>query len=419
MVSSSMLLAGLGSVVLIASQVANTPMASTQRLEASEAVNELANDVRFATFFVERSSRVLDFVVADRTNDGTAERIRYAWSGVPGAPLYKTFNGGTPVALVDSVQDLQLSVATRSVVSSYTTTTETADALLASHTSGSNPQERDINYVNATTGQFSTQRIDPNGFSGVPAAATSWNLTRVEFQGRRSGSASENLHVQVRSSGEPSFRPTSEVLGEVIIPEGNLTASANWNTVTFSSPLRGLALNRAYDLTWTGQLNEAGNAAKLVYYDVADSNVRQVNESADSGAAWQTSPDRRIFYRVYGTYSSPGATYNVTRNYATRVSIVLQSGSASQSRINASVPLLNAPELLSAYWRTDFDRDPTTDDVTRDGTNDWVTASGGAFSGASGGIWTAVGAIESRSKNNFATVTTVQSRCRNTGVGGN
>ena len=57
MVSSAMLLAGLGSVVLIASQVANTPMASTQRLEASEAVNELANDVRFATFIVERSPR--------------------------------------------------------------------------------------------------------------------------------------------------------------------------------------------------------------------------------------------------------------------------------------------------------------------------------------------------------------------------
>ena len=93
-----------------------------------------------------------------------------------------------------------------------------------------------------------------------------------------------------------------------------------------------------YDLVWTGQLNEAGYAAKLVYQDVADSNVRQVNESIDGGNLWQISPDRRIFYRVYGTYSSPGATYTVTRIYATRVSIVLQSGAAAQSRINASVP---------------------------------------------------------------------------------
>ncbi len=122
---------------------------------------------------------------------------------------------------------------------------------------------------------------------------------------------------------------------------------------------------------------------------------------------------------MYGTYSSPGPTYNVTRNYATRVKVSLQTGEASQSRNDASVPLVNQPELLSGYWRTDFDTNPTTDDVTRDGTNDWATSSGGAFSGASGGIWTASGALESRPKNNFTTVTTIQARLRNTSVGGN
>ena len=83
------------------------------------------------------------------------------------------------------------------------------------------------------------------------------------------------------------------------------------------------------------------------------------------------------------------------------------------------MPLLNAPELLSAYWRTDFDRNPTTDDVTRDGTNDWATASGGAFSGACGRHLAGCGAIESRPKSNFTAVTTVEARCRNTGTGGN
>ncbi len=107
MVSGAMLLAGLGSVMMIASEVANTPDASTRRLEAAEAVNELSNDVRFATYFIEHSAHVLDFVVADRTNDGTAERIRYAWSGVPGDAAVKTVQRRHGRSVVDSVQDFQ------------------------------------------------------------------------------------------------------------------------------------------------------------------------------------------------------------------------------------------------------------------------------------------------------------------------
>jgi hypothetical protein len=419
-VSSAILLAGLGSVTFIASQVANTPAASTHRLESASAINELTNDARFATYLVERSAHVLDFIVADRSNDGTAERIRYAWSGVPGEPLFKTVNGGTAMPILAGVQDLQFSVTTRSAVTSFTTTTDSADTLLATYSSGSSSGERDVHYTTPTAGQFISQRIDPTTFSGVPGSATQWNLSRIEFQGQRSGStATENLRVQLRSSGEPAFRPTSEVLGEVVMPEGNLSSSTAWNTATFASPIRGLPLHRAYDIVWSGTLGESGNAAKITYYDVADSNVRHVNETTDGGTTWTNSPDRRVLYRVYGTCSSPGATYNVTRTYATRINITLQSATLAHSRVTASVPLLNEPELLSAYWRTDFDRNPTTDDVTRDGTNDWVTGSGGAFVGLTGGIWTVSGTIESRPKNNFTSVTTVEARLRNTGVGGN
>ena len=380
MASSAILLAGLGSVMWIASQVANSPSASSHRLRAAEAVNEFANDVRFATFLITRTQRVLEFVVTDRNSDGTAERIRYEWSGVPGDPLQKTVNGGTPVALVDSVQDFQVSVATASENESLTATTDSAEAILASNAVSATGSDRNINQDS-----FSAQRINPTAFSGVPASATSWNLTRVDFQARRStGAATENLRVQIRSSGDPYERPTGEVLGEVVIPEANLTSSAGWNTVTFTSPVRGLALHRAVSLVWRGTTGEAGDAARLLTDDNA---VTSVNESSDGGASWTYMPARRTYYRVYGTYSSPGTTYNVTHNYAARVNVVLQAGTAAHSRINASVPLANRPELLSANWRTDFDSNPTTDDVTRDGTSDWTMANGGAFSGAASGVW--------------------------------
>ncbi len=411
-VSSAILLAGLGSVMLIADQVANTPAASANRLDAAEAANELANDVRFATFFVTRTTHVLEFVVTDRTNDGTAERIRYEWSGVPGDPLQKTVNGGTPVALVDSVQDFQISVTTASETESFTATTETAEAILASNAVAASGSARDINQDS-----FSAQRINPFGFAGIPADATGWNVTRVDFQGQRNGNG-ETLRVQIRSAGDPSSRPTGEVLGEVAILEDNLTSSPGWNSATFSGPVRGLALHRTYSLVWRGTTGESGTAARLLTDDNASTSV---NESNDAGANWSYMPSRRTYYRIYGTYSTPGATYNLTRNYATRVNVVLQAGVATHSRINASVPLANRPELLSAYWRADFDGDPTAADFTRDGTNDWTMTGGGTFNAATlvGGVWMASGAIETRAKNNFTTNTIVDVRCRNTSLGGN
>jgi hypothetical protein len=146
------------------------------------------------------------------------------------------------------------------------------------------------------------------------------------------------------------------------------------------------------------------------------------------GATWEYTSSAQMNYRIWGTYTTSGSTYNVTRNYASRVNVELQAGSASSSRINASVPLVNVPELLSAYWRADFDPDPTTNaplnpttlDVTRDGVADWAMASG-TFNMAKlvNGVWQATGALESRPKNNFTTNTIVEVRCRNTSVGGN
>ena len=79
---------------------------------------------------------------------------------------------------------------------------------------------------------------------------------------------------------------------------------------------------------------------------------------------------------VYGTYTTPGTTYNVTRNFVTHVRLALQAGGESHARVDASVPLTNMPELLSSYWRTDFDRNPTTTNANGDASADWAMAGG-------------------------------------------
>jgi len=412
MVAGTVLLFDLAAVMMIASQVAYTPSASAKRLEAAEAIQELGDEARYATYLVVRSGHVLDFVVTDRDGDAAAERIRYEWSGVPGQPLLRTYNGGTPVAVVDSVQDFQVSASIDSQTASFASTSDSTEAVLASNAATPSGLARSIG-----ANDFSAQRINPSGFAGVPASATSWNLTKVDFQGSRNSSPGTTLRVQIRSAGDPYDCPTGGVLGEVAVPQANLSGAATWNTVTYTSPIRGLALHRKYSLVWRGTDGEAGTPLRLLTDDNA---ATSVHESSDAGATWTYMPSRQTYYRVYGTYTSPGTTVNVTRDYATRVNVVLQAGENASSRVDASIPLENTPELLSAYWRTDFDADPTATDVTRDGTNDWTMASG-SFNAANlvDGVWQASGTIESRAKNDFATDTIVDVRCRNTAVGGN
>lgn len=112
MLCSVMLLAGLGAVMKIAWMTAYTPTASVRSIEASQFVNELADELRFATMIVEHTDeqdeQTLEFVVADRNGDGRAERIRYDWplhpdpdERAPDDPpqIYKTIinDAGSPV----------------------------------------------------------------------------------------------------------------------------------------------------------------------------------------------------------------------------------------------------------------------------------------------------------------------------------
>jgi hypothetical protein len=301
-----------------------------------------------------------------------------------------------------------------------TPTSDTAEALLASNTSVSQSNTIPIGTV---SGLYSVAQSIHAVSAQAPVGATNWNITHVDFCGSQNLTPDANLHVQIRSCGDPTDTPTSSVLGEVVIPEANISSSLAWNTATFANPVRALALNRDYDVVWTGSGGETTSPLSLQYSNNA---IGSVTVSGDLGASWQynvysTDTPIQIFYRVYGTFTTPGTSVNVVRNYVTRAAVVLQTGSTTDSRVNVSTPLENSPELLSAYWRADFSRDPTAIDVTRDGTLDWKTTSGAPFDTSTlvGGVWHAGGSLQSQPVNNFTNVTTIEASCRNTSVGGN
>ncbi len=410
MVASAVLLAGLGSVMMIGSQVAYTPSAAVLRTKSADAVNQIAEELRYATIIVQQSSRILEFVVADRNGDGTAEKIRYEWSGTAGDPLTKKINTAAAVTILDSVEAFDVSLQQTSKTTTFTTTTDSAEAVLVSNATSPSGLVRDIN-----TSQFTAQQINPAAFTAaIPANAVSWNATKVQFHCDKNSLDDGTLLVQLRETGDPNNGPTSNALGQQSVAESSL--SSGWNTATFASPVRGLGLHRRYAIVWAGY--GIGDAAKFLYNDSAASGVL---ESNDGGASWTLMSSRQVFYRLYGTYTTPGSTYDVTRNYVSQVGILLQASTHAHARIDARIPLGNLPELLSAHWRTDFNADPTATNANGDSVADWALAGGGAFNTSSliGGVWYSDGALESRPLSDFTTTTVVEVRCRNTTTGGN
>lgn len=107
--ATSILLAGMGSVVMVAARSTDEDALPMRQIEASLSLQEILADLEYAVSFSERTATAVAFTVADRNADTTAETIRYTWSGTPGDPLRRKYNGGTEVDYLSSVHVFEYS----------------------------------------------------------------------------------------------------------------------------------------------------------------------------------------------------------------------------------------------------------------------------------------------------------------------
>jgi hypothetical protein len=89
-------------IALRASDPAQTPAAGI--VETSQSLADLATEVQYALTLTEATATAITVTVPDRNDaDANAETIRYAWSGVAGAPVTRQYNGGTAVSVAPNV----------------------------------------------------------------------------------------------------------------------------------------------------------------------------------------------------------------------------------------------------------------------------------------------------------------------------
>ncbi len=111
-----MLMGGMASAIVVSTQslkVADTGAGA--RAVSTDVQRDFLADIQRAISFSERTATAATFTVPDRTGDGRPETLRYAWSGVAGAPLTLQMNGGTIQSVAVNVQQWQLSYRTTSI----------------------------------------------------------------------------------------------------------------------------------------------------------------------------------------------------------------------------------------------------------------------------------------------------------------
>jgi Tfp pilus assembly protein FimT len=408
--AASILLTGLASTVVVASRAlpADGQLTSQVSLQ-SDLLDQLAADLRYARYVTERTAHTITFVVRDRNGDGSSERIRYAWSGTAGDPLTRQYNGGSAATVLENVQQFDLTYVTKSVVEQYPgPPVEGPQIILAYLTSAVNVKDYKIE-----SSKWLGQYFRPST-GAVPLSSASWRVTRVYFVARREGAANGRTLVQIRTP-KPDMTPSSIVLGQQALDESDLPTAHTWVTVDLSN----LPYLRPGEGACLVLQHESDAHSANVRYDDNLGSGRLT--TGDAGATWTCDSDKSMYYYVYGKVATAGATQTATRQYVTSVRVALRAGSDPDARIDTAVRLLNAPEILSAVWETDFDVNPTTSDINGDGSGDWVRRDAQPFNPATlvAGVWQADTTLDTSPSNNFTALTTVEVRFRNTTMGGN
>jgi type II secretory pathway pseudopilin PulG len=395
----SILMTGLASAIIIASHaLPNTDSRAQAVVKAAEAVDQITEELCSALWIRARTATSVEFTIPDRNSDGLPERIRYAWSGTAGEALTRQYNGGTVVDAVGSVQEFDLGYELRAVTEEYPgVDIDGAEEVISSHGSVVGTW---ANFPITAT-EWPGQYFKP----GLAADAISWRVTRVFVYARAELGPQKTL-VQIRPA-DADCKPTATVLAEAVMDEADLGSSYAWEEVVFDdapalSPHEGfcLVLQNA---------SGVGTSARIGYDDGGGSDG--VN-TKDAGTTWSYLDSIARLHYIYGVASTPGAPQTATREHVTGVRIALRTGSDPASRVVTTAQTLNTPELLSGWWKTDFDRDPRADH-NGDGVNDWVVRDGTFNPGLLvGGVWRANSVLASSPDNDFARLTTVEVRFR-------
>lgn len=396
---TSIIMVAVGSAVVIASRtMPDQDSPAALAIDAGSALEQLGLELQYAIHLPVYESRRITFTLADRNDDGSPERVSWAWSGIAGDPLTRQYNDGLAVPMLKDVKNFAFTYTTSNVQERYPgPLVEQSETLLASYTGSL--LSLLPNSFQITSSNWIGQYIQPS----LPSAAVAWRPTRVSFQARYSGSNVGATKVQLRSV-DAYNRPTTEILAEQTMSENTLSSGWSWNQFIYPNvfPLSAdesvaLVLQWVQDTVSAEILYQSENSGRLY--------------TTDGGATWTLSSSA-MEYRLYGHALVEGTTQSLTRTYFTTVNVAVELDADTALATTTAINLLNTPEQLSALWEADFRHNPLALDVNIDDQPDWVSGSAFDASSISNGVWRVSQPIQTDPLNDFLEPITVRALMR-------
>lgn len=406
------LVAALGITTILLVAIASTVMVATNALpqttdafsgpmNAGRVVDQMTGELESALLVLSQSPTSITFTVPPRNGDTAPEKITYSWAGPSGAPLMRQYNSGTPVSLIDSVDQFSLNPVVLTSTESYpgVATEDASDSLLIDYSSTTGAANQNVNATNCF-GQYFCSSSWPTGVVG-------WRPTRVQFDAQQSGLiATTDILMALPLSNYTPASPYSQQYSDTGI---GLLASFSWQQFSFSgidriAPAAGICLMIE---------GASGSTNSMVLETNNLSGLLQTNPQG----VWTYINNKAMVSQLFGKLTRSTTTQYATTKYLTALTITLRAGPSTNPAVTTTAQLLNQPAMLAAYWETNFTSNPTTLDSNSDGLPDWVTPGGATFNSASvsGGTWQANGAtLYSNPGNNFSQLTLVDVRfCAN------
>lgn len=321
--TTSLLLLGVSSAIVVASRSTYDPENDQASLARSRSVaRQIADDLAQATSLIEGTATTVEFTVADRDDDAVQETIRYEWSGTKGDSIYRTINGDS-AALATDIASLALA---------YTTTTEEA---IVTGDPAEGAEELLYAFEDATLSNVpisSTSWLAMTIAPTLPADATAWSVTRLEFEAKSDGAATDTLTIKVRSS----LSVLTSLLGSAItVNESTLPSSYGWTSVAVAG-VTGLSPSASVSISFENASLVA--AARMRYGDACEAHPAAYRSASSTlGVAWTTYDDGALNLRAYGKVTRPAQTLStLTRLVDARVSIVSHDSSRTAGRADAT-----------------------------------------------------------------------------------
>jgi hypothetical protein len=347
----SIIMTSIGSVIVLASRaLPAAPGASRSVAPAAAAAEQLVSELRFATGVLEAGERHIIFTVPDRSGNGQDETIAWEWAG-PARPLTRTYNGGTPVVLLEALGDFGISYTRRL----YRTTevinavVESSEVLLCGFNGwpGVSPA---LNSAQITGTAWASEKFVVDRIT-FPEDTISWRITRVSMRLRRSASTAAAVTIGIHPpSTSGGFLPALLPIGTpAVIPGTTLTTGVNWQDAFFTDVEFTRTDLRDFVLLVKPELPT--NLAYLEYYNAnnAPTDAYVFQMTSDAGLTWIPTSNRQRndapFY-VYGTYRRATTVEVHSDRYTLRhVSITLQPGPSAAARLTTGVQFANQPEI--------------------------------------------------------------------------